>query len=81
MKKRRSSIKPVDKYIVNNKEKRGLKMNAVGQLTEDIELLKNQLKLYEEKLKSVQRSCDHQYVEKFMHQKCLKCHYVESLYY
>ncbi|MBA2872598.1 cell division protein FtsB [Anoxybacillus calidus] len=53
----------------------------VAALRKEIVQLKERILQLEQQISDIQRKCRHVFFETPFMRKCVKCHYVESLYY
>lgn len=57
------------------------KPNHVHVLKEQIEAFQREIKERQEQILSIQKSCDHEFLETPVMRTCKKCQFAESVYY
>jgi hypothetical protein len=56
-------------------------MNRANQIMINMKQLENEIDILQKELKSLQEKCNHEYKDSFFFRKCMKCQYVDVLYY
>ncbi len=56
-------------------------MSEVQQLISSIEQHERQIEQLERKLRTIQQTCDHVFIDNRTYKKCSKCHLAKSVHY